>query len=256
MIGALLLLASVARADTIDYGKLVDLTHPFEAQTICWPTEPVFTLKQETAGETPKGYYVATNVFAMAEHCGTHMDAPAHYARQGKTVEQVPLERSLIGKFIVVDVTRWAEKNAIYQARVSDFTEWEKYHGRIPEHTIVLLRTGFARFWPDREKYLGTKRRGAEALEFMRFPGVSPAAAKWLVEQRTVAALGIDTASVDYGLSRTFEAHQKLLGAGVPLFENVADMTALPETGGWLFALPMKIKGGTGAPLRLVAVLP
>ncbi len=256
MILRLLLAASIARADTIPYGKLVDLTQPFDAQAVCELDEPAFTQRRETAGQTVKGYYYAADVFATSEHCGTHVDAPAHFAREGKTVDALTLESQLVGRFIVVDVTRWAEKNPVYQAHVSDFTDWEKYHGRIAEGTIVLLRTGYARLWADRARYLGTTRRGKEALERMRFPGLQPAAAAWLVKQRGIAAFGIDTAGVDYGLSRSLESHQTLLGAGVPVFENVGDMTTLPETGGWLFAMPMKIKGGTGAPLRVVAVLP
>lgn len=252
----LVLLGAGARGETIPYGRVVDLTHSFDAQTLYRPGEPSFKLVALSAAQTPYGYYYADNAFGAGEHGGTHVDAPAHFVRGGKTVEDLDLERGLIGRFVVVDVTRWCELNPVFQARVVDFTDWERYHGRIPDGAIVLIRTGYGRYWPDRRKYLGTPRLGKDALELMRFPGLNPSAAKWLVQERGVAAVGIDTAGIDYGLSRSFESHQILLKAGVPVFENVADMSALPEKGGWLFALPMKIKGGTGAPLRLVAVLP
>jgi kynurenine formamidase len=124
----------------------------------------------------------------------------------------------------------------------------------MPAGAVVLLRTGRGAFWPDRARYLGTGRTGAAAVPELHFPGLDPAAARWLVE-RNVDAVGIDTPSIDRGQSTTFEAHQVLAAANIPIFENVAQLDQLPATGAFVIGLPMKIGGGSGGPLRLVAVL-
>jgi kynurenine formamidase len=117
-------------------------------------------------------------------------------------------------------------------------------------------RTGWAARWADRERYLGTAAKGPEAVKALRFPGLAPEAAKWLVEHRRVKAVGIDTASIDHGPSTLFGAHVTLCTANVPIFENVAALERLPEHGAFIAALPMKIAGGSGGPLRIVARLP
>jgi kynurenine formamidase len=239
---------------TIPTGRLVDLTHSFGADTIYWPTENGFQLEKEHEGETPGGWYYAINRFCAAEHGGTHMDAPVHFARGKHTVETVPLTQ-LIGPAVVVDVSAPVSKDADYEIPVAALEAWQKAHGPIGAGTIVLLRTGFGARWPDRARYLGTDARGRAALRQLHFPGLHPDAARWLLERR-VKAVGIDTASIDRGLTRTYESHRVLLGADVPVFENVAKLDALPATGATVIALPMKIEGGSGAPLRIIAILP
>jgi kynurenine formamidase len=121
---------------------------------------------------------------------------------------------------------------------------------------IVLLHTGWSRHWPDREAYLGTSARGPEAVARLHFPGLAPDAARWLVEHRAPKAVGIDTASIDFGQSTHFQAHVTLCEQNVPAFENVAHLDQLPAERAFVVALPMKITGGSGAPLRIVAFLP
>lgn len=235
--------------------RLIDLTHAFGADTIVWPTEQNFQLVVQQAGETPGGYYYASNRMEMAEHGGTHIDAPIHFAKGGQTLDQVPIER-LVGAGIRIDVTAQCARDRDYRVTVQDFERWEAVHGRIPDGTILLLDTGFARFWPSRQQYLGTELRGPEAVRALHFPGLDSAAAAWLVRERQVKAVGIDTASIDYGQSTKFETHVALLSQNVPVFENLSDLRDLPNRGFGVIALPMKIAGGTGGPLRVIAVLP
>jgi kynurenine formamidase len=235
-------------------GKLVDLSHPFNEQTIYWPTAATFKLEQVAEGETEQGYYYAANNFSAAEHGGTHLDAPVHFARGGDTADEIPLRR-LIGRGVVVDVTKRALADRDYLISVADLTSYERRNGRIGRGTIVLLRTGYERFWPDRERYLGTAELGEQAVPKLHFPGLDPAAARWLV-RRGVRAVGLDTASIDYGQSKLFEAHRVLGAAGVPVFENVANLRRLPSRNFLVIALPMKIEGGSGGPLRTVAIVP
>jgi kynurenine formamidase len=236
-------------------GKMIDLTHAYGSDTLYWPTdEKGFQLELGNNGRTPKGYYYAANRFSTAEHGGTHLDAPIHFAEAKPTSADVPLEK-LVGEGAVVDVASACAQDPDYQVSIADLRAWEERNKRQLVDVIVLLRTGWSKRWPDRERYLGTAHRGIEALGELRFPGLAPDAARWLVEQRAVKAIGIDTASIDYGRSRQFETHVTLCGHETPIFENVTDLDALPEQGAWVVALPMKITGGSGGPLRIAAFL-
>jgi kynurenine formamidase len=214
-----------------------------------------FTLEKVADGVTPAGYYYAANNFCTAEHGGTHLDAPVHFAAGHPAVDQIPLTR-FIGPALVVDVTAASDENADYLVTTADLERWEREHGRIPADAIVLLRTGFSKRWPDAARYLGTSERGEPAVSRLHFPGLHPDAAKWLVANRPIKAIGIDTASIDYGQSTLFESHRVLYEHDIPAFENLTNLDRLPITGAHIIALPMKIGGGSGAPLRAVAILP
>jgi kynurenine formamidase len=233
---------------------LVDLSHPFNEQTIYWPTAERFQLTEVAEGETEGGWYYAANNYAAAEHGGTHLDSPIHFARGGDKSDEIPLRR-LVGRAVTVDLSERVGNNADYLISRADLRSWERQNGRIPRRTIVLLRTGWERFWPDAERYLGTAERGQQAVPQLHFPGLSQGGARWLVNRRGVKAVGIDTASIDYGQSATFLVHRVLGAANVPVFENVARLGRLPSRGFAVVALPMKIEGGSGGPLRIMAVL-
>jgi kynurenine formamidase len=233
---------------------VIDLSHPFDAATIYWPTEEGFVLEKEFAGKTDQGYYYAANRFRTAEHGGTHIDAPVHFHAGGDTVDQIPLDR-LMGTAVLVDVSGPCARDRDHEVGVSDFTTWEKANGRIPDGTIVILRTGFGAFWPDRARYLGTAERGKAAVAKLHFPGLGVEGARWLLEQRRIKSVGLDTASIDRGQSALFETHRALFARGVPALENLANLDRLPATGFTVIALPMKIAGGSGAPLRAVAIV-
>ncbi|GIW51746.1 MAG: hypothetical protein KatS3mg081_1101 [Gemmatimonadales bacterium] len=238
-----------------DQARWVDLTYAFNAQTIYWPTSRSFQLEKVADGVTPAGYYYAANNISAAEHGGTHLDAPIHFAQGRHTADQIPL-RQLIGPAVVIDVSAKASQDRDYLIAVEDLEAFEAAHGRIPEGAIVLFRTGWGSRWPDRERYLGTALTGEAAVPLLHFPGLDSAAARWLVTQRRIDAVGIDTPSIDYGQSSTFDSHRILFEANIPAFENVARLDELPEVGAYVVALPMKIEGGSGGPLRIVAVIP
>jgi kynurenine formamidase len=233
----------------------VDLTHDFASDAIYWPTAKPFELEVVSAKRTPAGFYYAANNFSAAEHGGTHLDAPVHFAEGRWTSDQIPLDR-LIGPAAVIDLSAKTQGNPAYQVTPDDFLAWEAEHGRLPDGAMVLVHTGWGRFWPDRLKYLGTDKTGPEAVPELHFPGLDSAAARWLVTERQVRAVGLDTPSLDYGQSKTFDTHRVLFDANIPGFENVASLDRLPATGAWVVALPMKIRGGSGGPLRIVAAVP
>jgi kynurenine formamidase len=233
----------------------VDLSHSYDAQAIFWPTADPFRLETVADGVTPAGYYYAANNFFSSEHGGTHIDAPLHFAAGRQPVDQIPLDR-LIGAASVIDVTEQSERDTDYQVTADDILAWERANGELERGAILLIRTGFSRRWPDAERYLGTATRGSEGAARLHFPGLHPDAARWLMENRAVKAVGIDTASIDYGQSQLFETHRLLYARDIPAFENLNALERLPLRGAFLIALPMKIKGGSGAPLRAVAILP
>jgi kynurenine formamidase len=235
-------------------GRIIDLTYAFGADTVYWPTAEQFKLETDFEGVTDKGYFYSAYRYSAAEHGGTHLDSPVHFAKGHYSVDQLPLEQ-LMGSAIVIDVTAQCAKNPDYLVSVTDIENWEKSNGRIRPGTIVLLRTGFGKFYPDKKKYLGTDERGAEAVAKLHFPGLDPAAARWITQNRSIKAIGLDTASIDYGQSTMFDTHRILFEKNIPSFENVANLDQLPEKGFSVIALPMKIKGGSGGPLRIIAIL-
>ncbi len=233
--------------------RLIDLTHAFNEETIYWPTSPsAFELEQLHYGPTEAGFFYAANSFSTPEHGGTHLDAPIHFAEGGSTADAVPLER-LVAPAIVIDIAGAAAADPNYLLTPEDISGFEERHGTIAPGAIVLIRTGWSERWPDKKRYLGDDTPG-DASD-LHFPGIGEDAARVLVERR-VAAAGIDTASIDHGPSRDFKAHRILMTADIPAFENVTKLDQLPPLGAFVIALPMKIEGGSGGPLRIVAILP
>jgi len=233
-------------------GSWVDLTHEFSDETLYWPTSNPFQLDTVFVGTTDAGFYYESYEFRSAEHGGTHLDAPIHFYENRLTVEELSLDQ-LTGRAAVIDVKERVAVDRDYQIQVEDITAWEQENSELHEGAIILFNTGFAGYWPDAERYLGTELKGEEGVAELSFPGIHPDTARWLVENRTVKAVGLDTPSLDYGKSVQFETHQILFEQNIPGFENVTNLDKLPQTGAFVIALPMKIKNGSGAPLRLVA---
>ncbi|HWO22695.1 MAG TPA: cyclase family protein [Kofleriaceae bacterium] len=233
--------------------RMLDLTHSFDERTLYWPTSPSgFALERLSFGKTPGGFFYAANKLCAPEHGGTHLDSPIHFAEGKSTAEAIPLSR-LVAPAVVIDITRKAGADADALLGPEDVAAFEAAHGAIEPGTIVLVRTGWSERWPDRKRYLGDDTPGDASR--LHFPGIGAAAAQKLVERR-VGAVGIDTASIDHGPSKDFIAHQILLGADIPAFENLAALADVPARGALVVALPMKIAGGSGGPLRIIAVVP
>ncbi|WP_224491179.1 cyclase family protein [Robertkochia flava] len=235
--------------------RIIDLTHEFSRETVYWVTAREFEMDTVFAGQTENGYYYTANNICTAEHGGTHIDAPVHFSEGKQTVDRIPLE-NLLGTAIKIDVSEKAMKDPDYQVSIADLNAWEEKHGTpIPDNVIILFYTGHSRHYPDPKTYLGTEERGQDAIALLHFPGIAPEAANWLVHNRKVKAVGLDTPSLDYGQSKDFKTHVILLGENIPGFENLARLDQLPDTPFQVIALPMKIKGGSGGPLRIIALL-
>jgi kynurenine formamidase len=235
-------------------GSWIDLTHSFSGSTIYWPTDTLgFGHEELSYGKTPGGWFYSSYRFSGAEHGGTHLDAPIHFAEGRQAVDAIPLS-NLIGPAALVDVSDRAHPD--YLVSVADLEGWEADHGRIPPGAILLVRTGWGDRYGDRDAYLGTHLTGPEAVPELHFPGLAPEAAQWLVDERDIAAFGLDTPSVDFGQSTDFRTHVILYAQNIAGLENVANLDRLPASGSFVVALPMKIEEGSGAPLRIVAFVP
>ena len=234
-------------------GEWIDLGHEFGPDTIYWVNAEPF--KREGSGAmTDKGFFYAAGNYSAAEHGGTHIDAPIHFAEGKKSVDQIELSQ-LNAPGVKIDVSAKVNSDRDYLVTVDDFKAWEAANGPIPEWSIILLYTGFGSKWPDKKAYLGTDQKGDAAVKDLHFPGLHPDSAKWLVENRKFKAIGIDTASIDHGQSTDFRSHVALMTANIPAFENVANLDRLPAKGFHVIAMPMKIKNGSGAPLRIAAFI-
>ena len=249
-----LILVSCIPSDpcSLKSSKWIDLSHAYDQDTPYWPTADGFRLDTVFEGQTEGGYYYSAYTFQSAEHGGTHIDAPVHFAEGKRSVDQIPLDQ-LIGLGILIDVSDSAAQNVDYLISIEDIEIWESVNGTIPDEAIILFRTGFGKFWPDKLKYMGTDQKGPAAVMLLHFPGLHPDAAKWLVDNRKIKAIGIDTPSIDFGRSGDFMTHRILMEQNIPAFENLANLGQLPLTGFEIIALPMKIKGGSGGPLRIIA---
>jgi kynurenine formamidase len=237
-------LAGVASGRT----QVVDLTYALNDRLPAWPGdehpfEATAKATFEKEGYFSRGYY-------LLEHYGTHMDAPAHFVQGQATVDQIAPQR-LIGSAVVVDIQEKVAADGDYRLTRRDLQAWERQWGRIPDGAIVLARTGWAARWPDVARYRNTDQAGV-----MHFPGFGVDAAEFLTKERKVSGLGIDTLSVDYGPSKNFEVHRITLAAGLYHLENLASMERLPAKGAYLVAAPIKLEGGSGGAVRVMAILP
>jgi kynurenine formamidase len=236
--------------------RLLDMTYPYDENTIYWPTAKPYHMEKVSWQIAEGGWWYASNEFSASEHGGTHADAPIHFAENGRTIDQIPLEE-WIGPAVKIDVTKNCDKNRDYLLRVDEIKSWEKRFGRIPEGAWVIMYTGIGtRYYPDKKKVLGTDKKGDAAIAELSFPGFSVESVKFLLDNRNITGIAIDTPSIDYGKSKDFMVHRVLFASDKLALENIANLDKLPSSGATLFVIPMLIKQGTGSPARVFAIIP
>jgi kynurenine formamidase len=246
-LSAAVLIAAVASLPVLAQApRVIDLGHPLSATDPSWEGTPAFQ-RTPTATFEKDGYAAAR--ITVDEHFGTHLDAPAHFAKGGWTVDQIPVDR-LYRPGVCIDVSAKAAADADYRVTVDDIKAFESGSGAIPAGAVAFIATGWDRFWSDRARYMN-ERAGVK-----HFPGLSPAAVAYLAKDRGVAGIGIDTPSIDYGPSTTFAAHKVSMPLNVYHIENAARLTTLPRKGFMVLVAPIAIRGGSGGPARVFAILP
>lgn len=233
---------------------ILDMTYPLDEAAIFWPTAKPFSLTKVAWGISEGGWWYASNEFSASEHGGTHADAPIHFAAGGRTIDQIPLAE-WIGPAVKVDVTGQCNKDRDYLLSTIDLESWEKVSGRIPDGAWVIMYAGIGtRYYPDKKMVLGTERIGKEAIAELSFPGFSAESIEFLLQERNIKGIAIDTPSIDRGKSQDFKVHRVLFAADKLALENIANLDKLPAKGATLYVIPMFIKEGTGAPARVFAM--
>jgi kynurenine formamidase len=228
--------------------SVVDLTHTIDSQVPTYEVSDAPVYQAKTVASLDKDGYFAREI-SLPEHFGTHLDAPAHFARGLWTVDQIPPER-FVAPLVVLDVTTGARANSDYQVSVGDIAKYEEAHGQIPISAVVITYTGWDSRWNSAKDYRNTDGQGV-----MHFPGYSLDAAKFLVEGRQVVGLGIDTLSIDYGPSKDFPVHHYTLAHSLYHLENVANLGHVPVSGSTVVVAPMKLENGSGSPVRILALM-
>lgn len=237
---------SLATAFDGPFKRAVDLTHPIteDFPTFFGPPnleiEPLFTLEAN-------GF----NMFRwlLVEHTGTHMDAPFHFSADGMSADQIPLSQ-LIVPLVVVDIRRKAETNPDAQVTPEDLVRWERRHGRIPKDACVAMNSGWA------EKVNTPEFRNADESGVMHFPGFHVEAVEFLLEERQVTGIAVDTLSLDFGPSPDFATHFRWLPTNRWGLEAVANLDLVPPRGATLITAVHKVAGASGGISRLIALAP
>lgn len=227
---------------------VIDLTHTLNDHSPNWEGTEQSPFRAEELGNLERdGYYSRT--FSTQEHYGTHLDAPAHFAADAWTVEQIPVER-LVRPLAVLNVRAKALHDSDYAVSVQDVADWERQHGEIPDGAVVMAYTGWEEFWESQARYRNEQPDG-----LTHYPGFALEAAEFLVNARHVVGLGIDTMSVDIGATTTYPVHQFTSRAGLYHLENVAGLSQVPPAGATVVVAPVKLEAGSGAPVRLLAMV-
>jgi kynurenine formamidase len=236
------------QAESLRPTSVVDLTHTLSEETPTYEESRVPVFQAKTVATIEKDHYFAREI-SLPEHFGTHLDAPAHFAPGHWTVDEIPAERLAV-PLVVIDVRSRVSGNPDYQVSVEDISAWEQRAGPVPQGSVVIARTGWESRWNAAKDYRNPDARGV-----MHFPGYSLPAAKFLVEQRKVYGLGIDTLSIDYGPSPDFPVHEYTLAHDLYHLENVAHLDRVPQSGALVVAAPLKLAGGSGSPARILALV-
>lgn len=227
--------------------EVVDLGYALNEANPYWPGEGYSPFHFEILA-TLENDGVYSGTFSTAEHLGTHLDAPNHFGAGQPSVDQIKLE-DLIAPLVLVDIREACQSDPDYRLTREDLEAWEEQHGRIPSESVVFALTGWGQYWDEYERY-----KNQDAPGQLHFPGFSEAAALFLVEERTIKGIGIDTLSVDYGLSADFPIHHIVNGAAAYHIENAANLDRIPLSGAWIIIAPIKIEKGSGGPARVWAV--
>jgi len=255
----------------------VDLTYALNNQTVTFPGR-INRFNVEFEGYTDSGIWVASKGFCISEHTATHIDAPYHFHEHGRKLDEIPMEDLIDVPGVMIDIYDKVHKYENGELKVirnyamtrEDVMAWEKVNGKIPRGALVLVRSGWGSRWPNAKEFQGLeedpnakpapkKQNEEPSLDFnakLNYPGFDASAAQYLTSERQIVGVGIDTLSIDVGTSKAFPAHVIFAARGKYMLEMVANLHLLPPKGFKLWAVPMKVDRGTGAPTRVVANIP
>lgn len=230
--------------------QVIDLTHEQGPSTIYWPGNPEYNFTIISRGLSNGGYWYESNKFQTAEHGGTHVDAPAHFAEGAQRQNEVSIQ-NLVGPGVIINVTNEAEENPDYRVTVDDVRRWEFRHSRIPDGAVVIMNSGWHKKYPNKTLVFGSQ--SPDEPSTFHFPGWHEDTANWLLKNRNIHVLGVDTPSTDYGRSTTFRVHVIIGSKNITGAENVANLDAISENGCIIYVSAIKLHDGSGSPARIFA---
>lgn len=248
-VGMAAVAASSAQAQSQVAGKafsnVADLTHVVSPSFPMFPGASPMKIN-EVVTVKKDGYY--GNTLEIWEHTGTHMDAPAHFVDGAATADALPVNR-LIAPLAVINIKARADRNPDAEVTVDDILAWERSHGRLPNGAFVAMYSGWDSRVNDAKAFVNL-----DGSNVQHYPGFSPAAAEFLVRQRNIVGVGVDTLSLDFGASKDFKSHVTLLGAGKYGLENLANLASVRPSGAMIIVGGPKHKGASGGPSRVMAI--
>lgn len=237
--------AQAATVRRTTFRNVVDLTHVLGTQFPLFPGAAPFRIEQAVSHDKD-GYY--GSILTYWEHSGTHMDAPVHFAPNGLFVDQLRIE-NLVVPAVVINITEKVRRDPDAVVTPGDIRAWERQYGRIPDNAAVLMASGWGARAGSVEAFRNTDSSGV-----MHFPGFGKEAIDFLLTERRIAGIGVDTLSLDHGPSTTFAVHYTLLPTNRWGLENLANLESIPPAGATLFVGAPKIAAGSGGPTRVMAV--
>jgi kynurenine formamidase len=237
----------VTHAPPFGFSRVVFLSHVLTARAPVFPGDPPVEISP-VATVAHDGYHLQR--VASGEQAGTHWAAPAHFSPGEAAADQLD-PADFFHPAVVVDARASAARDRDFALGVAGLRRWEAAHGPVPEHAAVLLHTGHADRWDDPAAYLGTDDAGG-----LHYPGFGVEAARWLIEQRGISALGTDTMGIDPGYDTTFAANRQLLHGHRMHLENLRGLGQLPPAGGWIIVGGTRISHGSGSPATVFGLIP
>jgi len=234
----------VVRASS--FSEVIDLSHVFGTTIPTYlPTEK--PQREDFVTVEKDGFFIQRWVYT--EHAGTHVDIPAHFIADGQRADVYPAQM-LVGKAVVIDISAKAAQEADATLDLADVEAWERANGKIPEGAIVFMYSGWESRWDDPIAF-----RNADANDVQHYPGISAEAAVFLIEERNIKGVGVDTLSLDFGASTTFDAHYAILGRGRFGVENVANLALIKDRDATVVIGMPRWERGSGGPARVLALL-
>jgi kynurenine formamidase len=236
------------KENSIVYTRVVDLSHRISPKIPLWPGDPPVVLKV-VATWAKDGYYLRK--FSIGEHSATHMNAPNSFISDNtQAITSYPAEQRVVPA-VVIDIRDKAAHNPDYQLTKQDVLDWETQHGQIAPGSFVILFTGWEDKWDHPKAFINQDAHGN-----LHFPGFAGATTRWLLADRQISGVGIDTHGVDPGLDTSYATNTQIAEAHKIAIECMANLDELPPTGSTLVLGPLRLRGGSGSPLSVMAFVP
>lgn len=235
------------QACAITYSRIVDLSHTIATDIPLWPGDPPVEF-HDAAQFAADGYYLRK--LTLGEHSGTHINAPSSFHPGGRGIDGYAPE-SLVVKAVVIDLQDKARLNPDYALTRQDVLDWESEHGRIPAGGVVLLYTGWQEKWNDPVAFFNRDTGGNP-----HFPGFDGDTTRFLLRQRGIAGVGTDTHGADPGLDTRLQTNRQVLAQNGIVLECLDRLDQLPPTGTTLVLGILRLQGGSGSPLSVLAFVP